>query len=72
MAAVYSARAACFSLITALTMRGPMVMVKPYTAAPGGALEQAIDRFLAEVEPRFEDEVKNREAVSSADVANGQ
>ena len=39
---------------------------------PGGALEQAIDRFLAEVEPRFEDEVKNREAVSSADVANGQ
>lgn len=26
---------------------------------PGGALEQAIDRFLAEVEPRFEDEANS-------------
>lgn len=34
---------------------------------PGGALEQAIDRFLSEVGPRFDDEAKPREAVSSAE-----
>ncbi len=33
---------------------------------PGGALEQAIERFLAEVEPRFDDEAKRRQAVSLA------
>lgn len=35
---------------------------------PGGALEQAIDRFLAEVELRFAEEVKQREAASTAEV----
>lgn len=36
----------------------------------GGMLEQAIERFLAEVEPRFEDEAKLRAAASSATEVN--
>ncbi len=38
---------------------------------PGGALDQAIDRFLAEVEPRFEDEAQRRKAASSTTVVEG-
>jgi len=38
---------------------------------PGGSLDQAIDRFLAEVEPRFEDEAKRRKAASSTAVVDG-
>lgn len=38
--------------------------------SPGGTLDQAIERFLAEVEPRFEDEAKLRAAASSATRVN--
>jgi hypothetical protein len=37
---------------------------------PGGALEQALERFLAEVEPRFAEEIKQREAALSAGVVD--
>jgi len=39
---------------------------------PGGTLDQAIERFLGEVELRFEDEAKLRDAESSATVVDAE